>query len=566
MKPQNIIRLAFCVAITATAALAAPRALLFDDYYQHPRDDAQFGQGVARGDAELRKLSNFYAPDATAIPNGTFVLSGILADTFDVRTSREPITAELLQSADVYVLICPVKAEAGGRPGLTDHEADLLRHFVTAGGMLVVVCNSSTDFAKSDFDYAGMNRIAGRFGVQFQESMTHTISVPIARDHPYFDGVRDLIYGNGATLALAADAPAKLEVLLESESEEAAGPIAVLAHLGKGRALFFGDGGTFGNAHMVRTDIDHAPAVKQLVESLLPDGPVPRYSWKSGLTLRAEVNQEQILSGYPEFIDFYRLPHPEGTRAYSSGMRQIDLENGLPETGSRDFVSLVANAAAAFELSVNATDGGGFAAEWRADNGALAAQLLPNGRFIAAQNPSGAAADWQQVLLHEAVLAPLRRSAEPGAQWSARLPTGLPAFQLGLVPQVVAADATLHYTGTDEREGQRCHVFVRRSFMDGRDWGVEDLIGREAAVRLGSVHGLDTLSAGQMITAHYWVSAETLLPVRTEFVVSASIWWQDARFPGHYLGSHDSKNYENWKNVTFVTTYGRRLTVDFRVK
>jgi len=54
----------------AAAQSSAPLRLLFDDYYQKIRDDSLYQQGVARGDADLRNLSNFYSPDANAIPNG----------------------------------------------------------------------------------------------------------------------------------------------------------------------------------------------------------------------------------------------------------------------------------------------------------------------------------------------------------------------------------------------------------------------------------------------------------------------------------------------------------------
>ncbi|MFZ9681796.1 MAG: hypothetical protein ACO3DQ_01120, partial [Cephaloticoccus sp.] len=544
--------------------------LVLDDYYQRVRDERLYGQGVARGDATLRKLSNFYSPKATAIPNGTFVLAGVMADEFAFELGHEPISRVMLARADAYLLICPVKTSAGGRAEITDADADLLRDYVRDGGMLIVVGNSATDFAKADFDFAAMNRIGRRFGVEFQESMTHTLSIPIAPDHPRFDGVRDLIFGNGATFALAPEPPAELEVLLESRSEFAAGPVAVLAKLGRGRALFLGDGGTLGNAHMIRTDIDHAPAVRQLLETLLADGPAPRYGWKPGLVLTADVHQEQVLSGYPEMIDFFRLPHPAGTQAFSSGMRQLDLENAggrLPATEKLEFVSLVSAREAQVELAVGDSAGGGFVAQWRRANGELAAQLLPNGRFLSPKNPDSATlGDWQQVLLHEAVLAPLRAAAEAGAKWTATLPTSLPQFQLGLVPRVVAGPADLHYAGVEELGGVKCHRFTRRTYLDGSDWRLEDLIDREAAVRLGSLHGLKTLSGGQMLVAHYWVDAATLLPVRTELEVSASLWWKDPRLPGHYIGMHDSKNYEEWETVTFVTTYGRKLTVDFRVK
>ena len=74
--------LIFAFALVCFTSLSATERLLFDDYYQHPRDNTQYGQGVARGDAELRGLSNFYAPGATGIPNGTFVFAELIADKF----------------------------------------------------------------------------------------------------------------------------------------------------------------------------------------------------------------------------------------------------------------------------------------------------------------------------------------------------------------------------------------------------------------------------------------------------------------------------------------------------
>ena len=63
---------------------------------------------------------------------------------------------------------------------------------------------------------------------------------------------------------------------------------------------------------------------------------------------------------------------------------------------------------------------------------------------------------------------------------------------------------------------------------------------------------IDIQAGGQLAVAKYWISRDTLLPVHTEIKVSAAIWWQDSRFPAKYVGTHDSKNYENWETINFV--------------
>jgi len=87
-RVSTLSSLLLVASVSALRADVAPR-MLFDDYYQRPRSEEQFGQGVARGGSELRNLSNFYSPDANAIPNGTFVFSQLVADKFQVEISRQ---------------------------------------------------------------------------------------------------------------------------------------------------------------------------------------------------------------------------------------------------------------------------------------------------------------------------------------------------------------------------------------------------------------------------------------------------------------------------------------------
>lgn len=568
--PQRMLGMLMLLGVTHSLHSETPAGrLLFDDYYQKPRMDELYDQGVARGGADLRNLSNFYSPGATAIPNGTFVFSRLIADHYQVETSRQPLSEELLRGVSAYMLVCPVRTAMGGRADLTEQNAELLAAFVARGGRLVLVANSITDPENSGIDFHGLNLIARRFGVQFQATQTDTISIPIAPDHPWFDGVQDIIFGNGTTLEILPETKPSPQVLLVSHSQRAPGPVGVLASHGKGKVLLFGDAGTFGNAHVFRSDIGQVRGLQQLMDTLLPDGPAPRYGWQEGITLQATVVQEQILSGYPEFMQIFKLPRPDGTVVYTSGMRQIDLDaSDAPAAnfGSRDFVSAVYRQEAVFDLSIGADDGRGFAATWRKGDEQLSLKLLPKGRIVSPGVPSGIElARWQNVLLNEAIAAPLMAYARPGARWSAEVSTALPQLQLSPSPHLVTAATEITFAGTEDYRGRPCFVFTRTTRLEGRDWRLADLLDPAYAPQFNDP-AITLQAAGELLFARYWISQDTLLPVHTELKVSAALWWRDPRFPAKYVGTHDSKNYENWETINFNATYGRTLKVDFELQ
>jgi hypothetical protein len=550
--------------LTAIAWAGEPLRLLFDDYYQKPRDDVQFGQGVARGDAELRGLSNFYHPDATAIPNGTFVLKHLMADTFSTEVSRDPLSAELLDGVDVYLLACPVRESHGGRADLGEKEADVLERFVAAGGRLVMVANSIPDPEKSGFDWAGMNTVARRFGLRFAAVQTETILIPIPADDPHFDGPGAMIFGNGTTVEILPEAEGRAEVWLENTREQAPGPVAVMTRHGQGKVLLFGDAGTLGNAHAFRGDVGHVRAVREMMLGLLDDGPVPRYGWEEGQRFQVRVEQEQIISGYPEFLEVFKLPQAEGTEVFTSGMRLIDLQSaGANAVGSKDFVSAVSRQEATFAMEVGATEGSGHDLTWRDEAGGFGSTVLGSGRQVRSTAPRGdTLVAWHGSLLHELLLAPLRAHAQAGDRWQARHPVRLPNLQLGPTARWEEAMVDTEFVGEAEQAGRPCYVFAQIVLLEDQDWTVADLVEDAYAVRFDPTM-LAVQAGGQLVVARYWIDRDSLLPVRSELRVSAAVWWNDNRFPASYIGSHDSKNYENWETTNFVVSYGRTLTAEF---
>ena len=556
------------VALGWVAGLSAAERLLFDDYYQHARDNAQYGQGVARGDAELRARSNFYAPDATGIPNGTFVFAELIAEKWATEVSDQPISSELLEGVGGYMLVCPVREESGGRANLTEREAESLEVLVADGGSLMMVANSIADPNKIGFDFVGLNLIGARFGAQFLPTQTDTISVPIAPDHAVFEGVSDIIFGNGATIEIEDSPAVDAVVLMESHREGVEGPVAVLIKHGRGKVLLLGDAGTLGNAHAFRGDTGHAEGLRQMMFALLPDGPLPHYGWSAGMSLDVKVREEQVVSGYPEFMDVFGLPLPEGAQVYSSGMRQIDLEASgaaANAASSKDFVSAVAVRAGEYSLQVGERSGGGFGVDWQIGDQVMAAKLLPNGQLRESDVPRDQMGiDWSPVLMNEVVGGPLRSYAQPGESWTAQTLARWPQLQLGAVARQQDVEAKFQFVGEEDYGGVPCYRFKRVVELDGGDWSLGDLVNADYAAHIES-RGLTVQAGGMLTVSEYWISRTTHLPVHTKVTATATVWWEDPRFPAKYVGSHDSKNYETWERINFVITYGRVVEADFVV-
>lgn len=554
--------------VSAQTSGQQPLRLLFDDYYHKPRPEGQFGQGIARGDIELRNLSNFYSPEANAIPNGTFVISNLIADKFDTRNTQLPISREMLKEADAYMLFCPIREEHGGRANLTEEDAIILDEFVTRGGILILVANSASDLETSSYDFTGLNRIGARFGVKFETVKTDTLSLPISPDHPTFDGVSGMIFGSGTTLTVTESEGVQNTVLFESYNPKVPGPVAVVSQKGQGKVLYFGDGGTFGNAHMFRHDIGHAESVRQMLYSLLPDGPLPRYRWKEGTTLQVTVRQEQTMSGYPEHLRVFKLPMPEGTIVYSSGMREIDRAASGQSTTfeSKDFASAVSLQSSTFELKIGEGDITGNQATWHGEEGTMQTKLLPSGRVINPTLPNDPElAQWQSHLVNELIAAPLKSYAVSGEKWTALSSVALPHAQFSLTPKWIESPSDYSLVGEAEWDGMPCLLIRKVSSLDSSDWTPADLIDDRNSALFNEAN-TRFLAGGLYSVAHYWISTETNLPVHSEIKMSATLWWTDPKFPGKYIGTHDNKNYENWENVNLVISFGRTLSADFKIR
>ncbi len=551
-----------------------PLHLLIDEYHQIRRPDS-FSHGFSLNQDE-QELTYHYATDATGLVNGLFVLEQLIAPDFSVSVSTDPIGADLAQRTDAYMIVCPPKPLPDGPPGLTPEDGDHLEAFVAAGGMLVLVYNSVADPEADGFDFAGMNGIAERFGIEFLPTTTRTVSIPIGRDHPVFFGSRSIIYGNGCTIATHEQADTRHQVLLESTNPDVPGAVAVRARYKRGTVLALGDAGTLGNAHMVRDDVGHAEAVKQLFHALLPDGPVPAYGWERGLQFNVRLRHELTITGSPEKMRLLDLPLDPAAESVIIGVRELDLQSARPDARENaepqaDAASLPAGryamARARWQtqavLNIGDSDGRAFAARWSGTDGAqLRCRITPRGVVLAPSAHDDALTEWRWALTGEVIVGPLDPAAQTGDRWQSPVMTPLPSAQLHPVPQNRRATGRFRFVGREICRGRPCFVISKTVIKALPDLQPQDLVAPQFADYFDQTK-VRSRHAGHTCLVKTWIDEATRLPVKTELRASTSFWWTDHREEDWFLSDHDYRVFETRNEIRRVTIIGRSLVAEF---
>lgn len=559
MKLSRLIPLVGLVFPFLHSLSANPPALLFlDDYYQIPREEQSFSQGIAL-DESLRGQSNFYSQAANAIPNGTFVLGEALQPFYGVKTVSVPISSDLLRRGDAYVLCCPIKEASGGRKNLGEEEADLLQDYVQEGGILVLILNSIPDPEKSGFDFVGMNRIAGRFGLNFEARQTDTLLVPVSPENPYFRDTKNLIYGNGTTIGIMPEARSHTDVVLEDPQGR---PICTVTRYGKGKILLFGDAGSFGNAHLLRPDVDGYQGVRSLFFSLLPDGPFPGFRWENARRLTLSISDEQIVSGYPEENELLSQPKSSGTEEITNGPRELDLLSGAAnpdsEAHKKRFSSFIRKRN--WEGVIEIPNSGSRVFRFTVDENSaspIEGTLTPAGQVIDLKPSLDPRLNsWLWLFKVGMFCGDVRSYARPGDSWESQALVPLPS--LGLESVTVLKQNKVRFQLSEVDAGQL--RITQRGMMDLSREGFESLFPRESRYRSSE---LDLVAGSVQFRADYWIDGKTHLPQRSELIISSAIWSSDRDYPNTYTGSHDWRNFESWEKVNFVATLGRKIVIDF---
>ena len=558
-----------------------PLRLLMDEYHHHPRA-ADFSQGFSLNDDAFAR-TYFYAIDATGHPNGLFAFSQIVAPDFRVETSRDPVGPDLGRRTDAYMIVCPESAESGNAHPITATDAEHLERFVAAGGILILVHNSVPELKEGEtpdrsatFDRRGLNLIAGRFGLEFLAYTTHALLVPIPRDHPVFFGTKEIIYGNGTTIAIHPKPGARSLVLLESNNPDVPGPVAVRVRQGRGTVLAFGDAGTLGNGNTARDEIGQPVAVAQLFHCLLPDGPLPAYGYKAGTKMNVRLRHELALTAYPEGFRCLELPRDPAARTLTRLPRALDLDSvptkpdaNAPDSKApadspkRRFIASRASWELSTRLEIDGGDDRAFAARWTGPEAAeLGCRLTPRGMMMDPTPAPSALDAWRWALLNEVVVGPLDAQAQPGDEWTSPVMTPLPNAQLRPVPTTREAVGRFRLEGSETCRGRACWVVSKTVALALDDMQPQDLVAQEYAASFDPA-SMSVLTGRHTCVVRSWVDETTRLPVRTVLRASTVVWMKDKRQDDRFISDHDWVVHEFRTEDRRVLTMGRTLVADF---
>jgi hypothetical protein len=530
------------------------RRIVFDDWFQRERDPGVFSQGVAT-EPGAGGLANFYAIDSSATANGFFALTRELAPWFEASSSSGAPGEDLLAETDVYVLCCPIRKASGGRADLGESEARLLERWVEGGGGLVLILNSFVDPASSAFDIDGMNRVAGAFGLAFEAAETGTQLLPIEAGHPRFPEARNMIYGNGCTIGIDAAALPETEVMLRDHDGR---PVAVRKRHGRGSVLLFGDAGTFGNAHLARTDIDQATATREFFLAALPDGPLAHPLWQPGDRFTLTLHDEQAVTGAVHENRLRALPLPPETRIAFSEPRPLDILLGpdgtRPEPEMLRTSTAVRERSVKFAARVEKADDGLVVTFREGETPAATASLGPHGALtgLAAEQDF---ADWSWLLAAALPATQPPPHARPGDHWHAPLDVPLPCAGFTDHPATLRVSADCRLEAGD---GRHHLVFTAHSPLTAAEFARilppgHRHLAKELAFQSGAID-----LAGRLT-----IDSATGHPVETSMTLTTTVWFTDAAQPPSYTGTHDWRTFETWEKILFTTTYGRRFTARF---
>jgi hypothetical protein len=188
------------------------------------------------------------------LPDGTYKdVLGRLAGEFEVRAGRESLTAESLKNVSVLLISNPSDKAAGANPPprhVSAADAETIEGFVQRGGGLIVLGNQENH----NLEVEDMNKLLGRFGLQFTNLYTDVKKLVIPRETPIIGGLRWGYYTGNLVLASAGH-PAKSRPLVLNDLQQKplkgerdqTGPLIAIAEPGRGHVVVATDAGWISN-------------------------------------------------------------------------------------------------------------------------------------------------------------------------------------------------------------------------------------------------------------------------------------------------------------------------------
>ena len=441
-----------------------------------------------------------YLPFDRAHGNGYALFRLLFSDKFSFRTSRQPITREVLDGVSILLLINPdSEAYLDTAHLISDEEIRAITEFVRAGGGLFVTANSWTKPETYELDHT--NKLLRHFGVEFQQDWTPYYKCRVPEDSPFLFNVSALHYGGGCTIRVLDDVPGvKLDVVLEAKKDEmkrsnvypvgyqdaplGEGPIITLSHYGRGRVIAVGDSGTWGHDDLAVTGAGNLEILKQLMGLLSGKGGMDlQYRPTPGKRSQYSVEVSRFIAAPdPDLLKLFTQPRGVKKELLSAGSWPSEFLYHLAEyeldrsAGQKD-------ARGNTELSLDLYDRRGNQKHRR---GSVKFDLAPRGQVVRKRFSPNAIEPLS--VLHElanSVSVPFSDpSIEVGSSWENDLWVRILPLELGKESAAWKKVKAKHILeGIEERRGARCLKVVTYAVVDMEGVEISALLSAETLHR-----------------------------------------------------------------------------------
>ncbi len=176
-----------------------------------------------------------------------------LKQNFEVRVNDKPLTAENLKGVDVVLISNPSDLAAGNNPPphhVNDKDIAEITKYLEQGGGLIVSGNQEDH----NLEIRDMNKLLGRFGIQFTNVFTDAKKLVLPKSTPVIGGLRWAFFTGNLLLLDRSNKANPVAVVTndltqkpEKGPRDAAGGLMASATSGKGRVLVFTDSGWIGD-------------------------------------------------------------------------------------------------------------------------------------------------------------------------------------------------------------------------------------------------------------------------------------------------------------------------------
>jgi unsaturated rhamnogalacturonyl hydrolase len=208
--------LAAAVLLVAGSSLQAQTVVALDGYHNNES-----------------KMPGHYQWSDTTLNGFSRLATGFREHDIELRTLRAPIDLKSLDGVRLLIIVDPdTPTETDDPKYIEDAEIDALETWVKSGGRLVLLGND-----KGHAEFTHLNRLAGRFGIQFVEETYPKVT---GKAILVTTGPNE-IFSGGLKTYLVEVAPLKLTAPATSMLNDNGTDIMALSHVGQGLVFALGD-------------------------------------------------------------------------------------------------------------------------------------------------------------------------------------------------------------------------------------------------------------------------------------------------------------------------------------